>query len=364
MNDSTRIGFDAKRLFHNRTGLGNYSRTLVRNLRAYLPKNKIYLFTPSIVEEDYTMEFLDTSKYTIVTPTHRKNKAYWRSLGIVSDIESHQINIFHGLSNELPFKKANGTIYVATIHDLIFKEYPSHYKYIDRMIYNRKTQNIIRHADHIVAISNATQVDIERYYQAPSQSISVIYQSCEYQQQDRTEKEPNSLLYVSSITERKNLKTLLRAVERLAKDTDIHLHIVGSGGKYAQECKDYAKDNLGDDVTFYGNADYSTLKKLFAMSAVLIYPSIKEGFGIPIIEGMQSNMHVVTTRASSMVEAGGNAAHYVDDAYEDLAWANVIKYVLNLPEPPSGIYAEHLNTFDGEAVTSQLVTLYKDLLRR
>ena len=361
MKDSIRIGFDAKRLFHNRTGLGNYSRTLVRNLRSYLPNNPIYLFTPSIVEQDYTEEFLDSSKYIIINPDDKSNKAYWRSYGIASDIAKHQIDIFHGLSNELPFKRVKGTWYVATIHDLIFKEYPSHYKFIDRIIYDKKTKNIIRNADHIIAISNATRIDIERYYNTTPGSISVIYQSCEYQQQKPSNKTPKSLLYVSSITERKNLLTLLKAINRI-EDKELRLHIVGSGGKYRSICEEYAKSNLGGRVIFYGNADYTTLNNLFATSKVLVYPSIKEGFGIPIIEGMQSGMYVITTRASSMVEAGGDVAYYVDDAYDDHAWANRIQEVSNLPSISTNKYRSHLNSFEGELVTKQLVALYEDLL--
>ncbi len=362
MKDSIRIGFDAKRLFHNQTGLGNYSRTLVRNLRTYLPNNPIYLFTPSIVDQDYTTEFLDSSKYIIVTPADQKNKAYWRSMGITSDLQEHQIDIFHGLSNELPFKRAEGTRYVATIHDLIFKEYPSHYKFIDRIIYDRKTKNIIRNADHIIAISNATLLDINRYYNSSPDSVSVIYQSCEYQEVERTQKIPKSLLYVSSITKRKNLLTLLKAIKKVGNDSEIHLHVVGSGGKYASKCKTYSQSELGDRAIFHGNADYSVLNNLFATSQVLVYPSIKEGFGIPIIEAMQSGMQVITTRASSMIEAGGDVAYYVDDAYDDAAWANMIQKVSNLPLPSVDSYTQHLSTFQGEVVTSQLVTLYEELL--
>ena len=100
-----RIGFDAKRAFLNNTGLGNYSRDTIRVLSNYFPDNKYFLYTPK-AKENSRLSFLNSNSNTFVrTPKsilNRALKAYWRSKSIVKDLFTNKIDIYHGLSHELP----------------------------------------------------------------------------------------------------------------------------------------------------------------------------------------------------------------------------------------------------------------------
>ncbi|HHH52955.1 MAG TPA: glycosyltransferase family 1 protein, partial [Bacteroidetes bacterium] len=159
-----RIGFDAKRLFLNYTGLGNYSRTLVSNLQRFYPQHEYHLYTTKTTRNKDTEEFFDTSKYTI-HECHYSLKSYWRSYSIVENLKNDGIDIYHGLSAEIPFGiDKSGIKTVVTIHDLIFKFFKKDYTLIDRMLYNMKTKYACNHADKIIAISKRTKDDILSIY--------------------------------------------------------------------------------------------------------------------------------------------------------------------------------------------------------
>ena len=116
-----KIGFDAKRLYGNFTGLGNYSRTLVKNLQQFYPDNEYHLYTPRINQN------LETDKFKANPAFHTflyegKLKSVWRSYSMVTQLERDGMELFHGLSNELPFGIQKSRVKsVVTIHDLIFK---------------------------------------------------------------------------------------------------------------------------------------------------------------------------------------------------------------------------------------------------
>ena len=139
-----RIGFDAKRLFNNFTGLGNYSRTLVRNLVDFHPEFAYFLYTPKVRKTEDTEVFLNSPSYSVHYPGRLEQPA-WRSFRIRKQLKQHKIELFHGLSNEIPYGLKNRPLkVVVSIHDLIFKHFPDHYPPMDRMIYNAKTEHACR----------------------------------------------------------------------------------------------------------------------------------------------------------------------------------------------------------------------------
>ena len=173
-----RIGFDAKRAFLNNTGLGNYSRDTIRVLSNFYPDNKYFLYTPK-EKGNSRLAFLDNRNNTFVrTPQSLLNKAlksYWRSKSIVSDLFNNKIDIYHGLSHELPLgiEKTNIKT-VVTIHDLIFIRYPHLFRTIDRKIYYKKFNSACHRADKIIAVSQQTKQDIIDFFLIPEEKIEVI----------------------------------------------------------------------------------------------------------------------------------------------------------------------------------------------
>jgi hypothetical protein len=158
-----KIGYDAKRAFFNNTGLGNYSRWLIKAMAGYHNGNSYYLYTPK-AKANSRLNFLqDHGNIHIVTPRNSLFPALWRSKGIVYDLERDGIQLFHGLSHELPLGIAqSGIRSVVTVHDLIFMRYPKQFGPVNYRIwiYTAKVKHACKVADKIIAISQKTKNDL------------------------------------------------------------------------------------------------------------------------------------------------------------------------------------------------------------
>ncbi|MFZ1784298.1 MAG: glycosyltransferase family 1 protein [Ferruginibacter sp.] len=338
-----KIGFDAKRAYQNPTGLGHYSRTLISSLARFYPEHEYYLFAPTIKPGFDTSGF---NNIQAISPQHfpgRLFKNLWRSNWVKKDLQQQGIELYHGLSHEIPVGIAKtGIKSVVTIHDLIFERYPEQYHPIDRFIYRYKFTYACRHADKIIAVSEQTRQDIIDYYKIPEEKITVCYQSCnpafaELVTDDKKEAvrqrynlPPDYFLYVGSIIERKNLLQLCRALTLL--DSPLPLVVIGDGGAYKQKVKDYIAENgLTENVIFLSehaearSAGFrlsTDFPAIYQLATAMIYPSMFEGFGIPVLEALYSRLPVITSNLSCMPETGGDAALYINPNHpEEIAAA-------------------------------------------
>jgi glycosyltransferase involved in cell wall biosynthesis len=329
------IGFDAKRAYHNQTGLGHYSRTLIHSLAKYYPKHQYFLFNPRLsslfrFEEQNIDEVLPRRFPATVF------RSAWRSSWVKRELEKLNIDLYHGLSHEIPIGIQNTKVKsVVTIHDLIHERYPDQYTAIDVKIYRKKFKYACKNADTVIAVSEQTKGDIVEFYSAPSDKIVVTYQSCnpafaiELSEAQKTIVQlkyglPSKyFLYVGSIIERKNLMNICKAVFILRDEIQIPLVVIGDGGKYKQLVKDFIKQNdLENKIIFLSEHPAARSSKSFQnaedfpaiyQSAIaMIYPSFFEGFGIPILESLWSRLPVITSGISALPEVGGDAAYYVD----------------------------------------------------
>jgi glycosyltransferase involved in cell wall biosynthesis len=334
-----KIGFDAKRIFHNRTGLGNYSRDLVRILASFFPKNDYFLYNPKQGENIYFIPSNDNVRE--VLPNSVLSRFFhnlWRQFTIIEDLKKDRIQIFHGLTGEIPYglKKA-GIKSVVTVHDLIFMRYPQFYSFFDRNIHRLKARYAVKNADVVVAVSQQTKDDILAFFNIDPEKVQVIYQGCHdvfkeslsLTDKERVKKKFNLpekfILNVGTIEERKNILTGVKAI----KDMDTHLVIVGSETSYFKEVKNFINENnLGSKVTFLKGVSTQELAMLYQSATMFIYPSLFEGFGIPIVEALFSGTPVISSKGGCFAEAGGPFSIYVDPrSPEDLR--DAIELVLN-----------------------------------
>lgn len=371
-----RIGYDAKRLFNNFTGLGIYSRTLLANLAKAAPENEYWLYTPKIRQHPETEAFLDHLPFRVQTPGSR-NATWWRSSGIKKDLHRDGIQLFHGLSHEIPLGlHRSGIRSVVTIHDLIFKHYPNQYAYFDRLIYDWKFNYACRHADCIIAISESTKNDIVQFYGIDPQRIEVIYQSCDARfAQPRPPEEiagvvqkyglpQNYLLYVGSIIERKNLLRIVQALERLPSDLRLPLAVVGKGGAYEKQVRQYIADKRLESWVHFIAPVFAELPSLYRGASVFLYPSVCEGFGIPVIEALNCGVPVITSNVSSLPEAGGPGAWQVDPENAE-AIAEGIRVLLTDSGERSGRIStglDYVRRFEPGVVTTEMLKLYEKTL--
>lgn len=373
MSKKITIGYDAKRIVSNATGLGSYGRTLVNDLiRRADPEVDLLLYAPTRGRADLRQQIdLDERSEFIYPPASyfKPLTSYWRTFGIINDLKRDGVQLYHGLSGELPIglRKA-GIPGVVTIHDLIFLRHPEYYHWVDAQLYTWKFKRTLQEAEHIIAISQRTKVDIMEYGEIAPDRISVVYQSYnprfsmtpnQAQQaavRQRYQLPEHFILNVGTIERRKNLRLAADALALLP--ADIHLVAVGRQTKYVQELPDSPRLHLLSGVPD------QDLAVIYSLAEAFVYPSRYEGFGIPIIEAIAAGLPVVACTGSCLEEAGGPHSLYVSpDDVEGLA--DAIQRVL----PGNADRAEriqksqeYIQRFRGLDVAGQVMDIYRQVL--
>lgn len=374
-----RIGFDAKRLFNNFTGLGNYSRFMVNALLKHHPDHLYTLYSPKVKDHAETKPFRTNPKMLVRTPPRWLKGSgfgsFWRSVNLGNIAFRDGMDVFHGLSNELPVTKPKGLKTVVTIHDLIFIRYPELYKKIDAGIYKKKIKKACESADKIIAISQQTADDLTHYFKVPKERISVVYQGCHEsfevkassEQINEVKKKYNLpdeyVLSVGTLEPRKNALLLLRAIAQTKEK--INVVLIGKSTSYQKQLdKLIAEEVLKDRVHFVHQVDFKDLPMIYQASSLFVYPSRFEGFGIPIVEAIASGVPVIAATGSCLEEAGGPASIYVDPD-DDKALAKSIDDLLNNPQQRDKMIAqskEFIKRFDSKKIADDVMRIYQEVL--
>jgi glycosyltransferase involved in cell wall biosynthesis len=371
-----KIGYEAKRVFKNFTGLGNYSRSVVQTLAEAFPQDSFYLYTPK-APASKRLDFLKTLKNVFVhTPTNKNFQPFWRSFGLAKDAQQDGIELFHGLSHEIPFGlKSKKIKSVVTIHDLIFLRYPQYFKFIDRQIYSFKFKYACKNADTIIAISEQTKRDIIHYFGTNEQKIKVVYQGCDpiFYEPTSTEKlaqirqtyqlPDKFLLCVGTIENRKNQLLIIKALKHLAND--VQLVLVGKPTLYKKELINYISVNhLEKRVSFVENIPFQDLPAIYNLAKIFVYPSFFEGFGIPILEALNCGVPVIAAKGSCLEEAGGNSSIYINPHKEE-ELAHQINLILNdslLIEKMIADGKKFALNFRANIIAKNMMEVYKNTL--
>jgi len=317
-----RIGFDAKRAFNNYSGLGNYSRYVISNICRFYPENECFLYTPGIADKEL---FNEPAGTTIGQPEGfwQRSGSLWRSFKLTSRLDKDAIDLYHGLSNELPFGiQRSGIKSVMTIHDLIFMEHPELYPSFSRKIYERKVHFGTRVADRVIAASEQTKEDIIRFLNVDESRIRVVYQGCHRQFYSRVSEDnmqhtrlrfglPSQyLLYVGTIEERKNLLKIVQALHH--GEIDFPLVVVGRKTAYFNQVKQFIERKGLSNIYFLDQVQASDLPAIYQGSSGFIYPSSYEGFGIPVLEALNSGVPVITSRGGCLAETAGKGGLLIE----------------------------------------------------
>jgi len=336
-----KIAFDAKRYFHNQRGLGNYSRDVVRLLREYAP--------------DWELELVDKSGLS-------------RSFMRVPNCD-----IYHGLSGELPFGIGkSGVKSVVTMHDAIFVRYPELYSPTYRWLFTQKVRYACQVADCIIAISEQTKRDMVELFHADEKKIQVVYQGCSNLFRQTISDEqitavkaqyelPNEyLLDVGAIEPRKNLKNLIRAMA--AAKIEMPLVAIGGHSRYADETAQLASQ-LGVNLLLRHHIPFADFPAIYKGARVLCYPSIFEGFGIPILEAMCVGTPVLTSTGSCFGETGGDAAMYANPSDPEEIGTQLMTLLGNTSLQQQLIEkgTKQANKFTDQKVAKNLIMLYESI---
>ena len=381
-----RIGFEAKRATHNFRGLGSYSRGLIEGLLDYQSNAaELFLYTPPI-SDSRGQKWLDeikakSSQFHLKTPTSLINQTFsslWRSFLIADDLEKEKLDIFHGLSHEipyrldsLPFKK------VVTMHDLIYLRYPEFFPWHDRLVYSQKFSYACKHSDMVIAICQQTKEDLIHYLKVDEKKIVVHYQSCSslfYQPLSKDLIEATKvrfklqkpfIIHVGAFEERKNQLLTLEAYASVANKIEEDLVFVGQGKKYRDKVLAKVLElKLENRVHLLDHVGHQELPALYQAASVFCFPSLFEGFGIPIVEALFSKTPVITSTGSCFPESAGPNSFFIDPLSKS-SIGNALLTVLgdkNLQNQMAEKGLEFVQRFHRKESTAALMECYRQVL--
>ncbi len=374
-----RIGYDAKRIFHNWRGLGNYSRDLVKGQKHYFPENEYLLFSPQF-KSDRAIEFSRSfGEGNIFQPSgffSRQFPSVWRR-NLASELVQKKVELFHGLSHEIPYGlKKNGIKSIVTIHDLIFMRYPEYFPWIDRRVYLSKVKHAVNESDCIIAICEQTKEDLINFLNVQPEKIQVCYQSCHEQFQagpsndeaiqlvrNKYKLEQDYFLFVGALEERKNILNLIEGFSYFGPSRE--LIIIGRNCEYRNQIELKIKQtNMDNSVRILTDVPSEDLPALYTGADIFCFPSFFEGFGIPLIEAMFCGTPVITSEGSCFPEVAGKGALYVNPL-SSFQIAKAMYEITTKPELREQLMmegAKQVEKFSSENTNQRLNEVYQQVM--
>ncbi len=371
-----RIGFDALRALRNATGLGNYSRGVLRGLRAVDPALSLHLFTTAPPRPAHASLPDELGAQLHLPPAawqHRGLRAVWRTCRLGRAAKRERLDLFHGLSHEIP-RDLPGTQIpsVVTFLDLIYHRHPEYFPLFDRHSYEWRYHWSAEHAKAIIAISAQTRDDLIACYGIPESRIRVIPPARDPRFAIRSTEEvlaaarvrhglpPEFLLSVGTLEPRKNQVLAIEAVARLGSSTPMLVLVGRDGGSAADLQRVAASRGVASRVRILSDVGSDDLPAIAQAATLFLYPSFIEGFGMPIVESLSAGVPVITSAGGCFAEAGGAGTRYVDPA-DVPGLATAISEVLADPDLAERMRVagrRHAEAFDGAALARRLLAVY------
>lgn len=299
-----RLGFDSKRLFFNNSGLGNYARFHVEVMS-------------ELTQFDCRWLSEKAAQYRHLSSTHPRAKwPGFRWWGMGRWARQQGVELYHGLSNELPIDWPSHKPSIVTVHDTIFLDHPDYYRPWDRHLYALKLRLAMRKATRIVATSEFTKQSLLRHYSQRT-DIQVLYQGLSPDFKHAAEEaiaQPHSnpyFVYHSTFNARKNHQTLLHAFSLIWKQCDWDLVLIGRPGSEWKGLQSQVKSKpWGHRIQFIVDASQLELLSWLKGASGFVYPSFTEGFGIPLIEAQYLELPIAASRIPVFQEIMEEGALY------------------------------------------------------
>jgi len=348
-----RIGIDCRTILNpkagNRAGIAHYTYYLVKSLLALNKLDEFVLFfdhsardiVKEFLEPNSTIRFFSFSQYRRYLPF------VYSHLFSAINVRREKLDVFHSPANVVPLGYRGP--FTVTIHDLAIYRHPELFPSKQGFSVKYLVPKTVQRADRIIAVSESTKRDVQEFFEIPEEKISVVYEGVLYERFNTTNKEEieklraqfgitgNFLLFVGTLEPRKNLIRLLEAfyllLERSSGFKDsVQLVVTGAKGwLYDSIFEEVESRKFGQRVIFTGYLNAAEIAALYVNAYAFVYPSLYEGFGLPVLEAMAAGTPVITSNVSSMPEIAGSAALLLDPIdIEGLSSA--IERVLGDPE--------------------------------
>jgi alpha-1,3-rhamnosyl/mannosyltransferase len=335
-----RIGLDGQPLIRPKTGVGHYTLELARALATLRPEDSFELIAPDALPASIIRETETTPNLRVVGIKPNVLMRRWSSIGLPQYMRRARLDLFHGTNYQLPLINAKRS--VLTVHDLsIFTHPETHDARVARRA-RRRLPMILGAASHIItptqtikdelaARFNLDPVRITVTPEAPRRSFFPMKREDTADVRQRLGIENDFILFVGTIEPRKNLQTLVRAFERISRQSDhrSQLVIAGGAGWLTDDLDRLVRaSDFRERIRLTGYLGDEDLRALYSSCKVLVYPSLYEGFGLPPLEAMACGAPVVASRIAAHEETLKDNARLVG-AMDEGALANAIIELLD-----------------------------------
>src|SRR5829696_1145348 len=366
-----RFGLDGIPLREKKSGIGHYTLELARALAAVAPEHEFEIVSPGSFSS--TPNTAPNLRFTNARARGLKRR-YWWPVGLPLYCRRASFALFHGTNFDLPYWTTCPR--VVTIHDLSLLLFPqTHEEHLVRRA-RRGLPLMARKATAIITPSQTVKREVCEHLGASEDKVFAIPEAaraCFYPAplsetepvRRRLGIEPEFILFVGTVEPRKNLLTLARAFELIGKThARLQLVIAGQKGWLSDDLMAYLDGSeIRDRVLFTGHLSDDDLRVLYSSCRVFVYPSLYEGFGLPLLEAMACGAPVVTSNVGGIVETVGAAARLVSPTdVDDLAQA--IMGLLNDArerEHRSALGIEHAKKFSWQQTASATLDVYRSL---
>jgi len=313
-----KIGVDARPLSYDLTGIGVYVTHLLEALQEIDDQNYYFLVSNGPINLK-----LKNRRWTKVEgrTTRRLLSTLWMQIRTPLIAAENNINIFWSPRHHLPLLLPARIKTVVTIHDITHRLFPSTMALPNLIVEKLLMGHSLKRADYVIANSNSTAQEITNHYPFNSNKIFTIYPgspSLPIAPQGNSKMwfdlPDRFFLFVGTLDPRKNLPRVIEAFEQIdPKNSDVHLVIAGgSGWKNKELNQALHSGNIKKRIRLTGYVSRSQLKLFYKKAICLLFPSLYEGFGFPILEAMSCGTPVITSKTASMPEVAGDAAVLVD----------------------------------------------------
>jgi len=363
-----KIGIDARLIGKKRTGDEIYFFNLIKNLsrRSLASTEEYFLFVDRDPEKDenlkreinklelkdnfkiifldfpnrFTWNFWGLSQYLKKNPVDFAGNTESNSLNAHSRKISSGIDIFH-TQYIAPFGLPKKIKLVLTIHDISFNFFPQYIKKSDLFFLKTLLPRSIRRANKILTVSQSERKNIVDFYKIPPEKVDFVYNGVDFERfsQNYSEEQKEKVrkkyklpekfvLYIGTFQPRKNIPVLVEAMRKL----DANLVLVGDRKAYNFDKRIeevIEKNNLSTQVIFPGWVDEEDKPLLLQMAICFVFPSLYEGFGIPVIEAMAAGTPVVCSDIPVLREVGGEAALFCSPQKSSVFAENIKKVMPN-----------------------------------
>lgn len=377
-----KIGINARYLQRKMSGIERYILELVLHLQKVDEKQEYVLFfnkdttIPEIPEQENFKQYV-----SMFPTTNRALRLLWEHLALYYELKKNNITVFHGPAFFVPVLKPKDCQYIITVHDITFKKYPETFTWATRLYYSILFPQSLRLADIIITDSISTKNDLIGSYGIRAEKIQVVYlgisnaflnkekSQAVYAISKKYNLPDEYFLFTGVLSPRKNIITILNAFKQIKEEEMFRkykLVIVGRPGWLYDEIFRKVKElSLENEVLFIDYVPEEELPSFYTNAKIFLFPSLYEGFGLPILEAMACGCPVITSNVSSMPEVAGDAAVLINPASVDELVSSIKEITVNknLRKELQKKGVEQIKKFSWEKTAVETKNIYEQQLK-